>query len=212
MSPDSFKTELEIALEQIASFSEYFGKLLGYSPFRQLQNISLEYMRECERLMLNKGDLTILALGCRNVIELYLISRHIISDKKYLDNWTFQADKDSTDIMSGLIDLINSRELDDSEAQEILSKHVEKSKCLAVPKKGQFDIKLLAEKYGFLADYKSIHKLCSKLIHPTSGKVNFYSSFHSSKDYHEVLRLAAQYFIDLFIKHCESIQYYDEKT
>ncbi|MCF2948911.1 DUF5677 domain-containing protein [Paraglaciecola aquimarina] len=57
-----------------------------------------------------------------------------------------------------------------------------------------FNIRNLAIAHGYEEDYDFVYKLSSKLIHPSSIKVNFYESFIENDKYLTVIIGTAMYF------------------
>lgn len=146
-----------------------------------------EILREIKRFSEDWNDLTITSLKVRNIFELYLITKHVNSNPKGLQNWCGQGYKDISEINSGFIQLMSARNEDSTgfqESQSFLDNELAKSSLQA---KGGFNIRQLAKDYGFDDDYVAIHKLCSKLIHPTSVKVNAYGALTKNDDYLNVL-------------------------
>ena len=139
-------------------------------------------------------DLTYVGIGTRNIIELYLISRHIFTDKKWLDNWLGQIHKDTVDIQDGFLTLMKKHGKNTSELeviQKFCDESLEQSEYDA---NGQFNMRDLAKTYGHDEDYVSVYKLCSKLVHPTSMKINAYEVLTANANYFDTLRYVASYF------------------
>ena len=151
-------------------------------------------LREIENLSSRKNDLILCSLHLRNIFELNLLLLHIHSDKKALKNWNGQAYKDSKDIQDGFISLLVRKNIDASKLkhiQEFDKKNLDNSPYIS---KGGFQIKLLAEKFGYLEDYSFVYKLCSKLLHPTSMKVNDYTALTENDNYLNVVLQTGVYF------------------
>ena len=150
--------------------------------------------REIKNLSSRTNDLVLSSLHLRNIFELNLLLLHIQTDEKALKNWYGQAYKDSKDIQDGFISLLKRKKIDSSEIeniQEFDKKNIDDSPYTS---KGGFQIKTLAEKYGYLEDYSFVYKLCSKLLHPTSMKVNDYSVLTENKKYLNVVLQTGVYF------------------
>lgn len=143
--------------------------------------------REIGELEADMMDLTSCSLHSRNIFELYLIMLHVYSDEKALNSWYGQLHKDSKDIKVGFIELLKKRGMDTSEFEELQrfeDKTLDESDFQS---KGGFQIRDLAEKYGYLEDYLFVYKLSSKLIHPTSMKVNIYDVLIENDNYLKVV-------------------------
>lgn len=138
--------------------------------------------REINKLLHEKIDLSSLSLCVRTIFELYLILMHISTDEKALNKWFGQSHKDLKELTDGFIALGKKHGLDEyvsklEDVQEFADGSLASS---PFESKGGFDIRNLAEKFGHLEDYKAVHKLCSKLIHPTSMNVNSYDALSNN--------------------------------
>lgn len=153
-----------------------------------------ESVREIESLTQKIDHLTSCSLHTRNIFELYLILRHVNEDEKALKNWIGQSHKDSSDINEGFICLCKTNGLDVSELEEVqrfIDKSLEES---PFESKGAFQVRNLAEEYGYLDDYMAVYKLCSKLIHPSSMKVNFYEELCENNNYLKIVQQIGVHF------------------
>lgn len=175
-------------------------------------NISLikllqEIDREIVMLISNKDQLTLTSLHVRNIFELHLIIKHIFLNKKAFNSWMGQIHKDTVDIIDGFNSLLLNKNKKESTrliaAREQTDEIIQDSQYSS---KGPFNIKSLAETYGFIDDYFAIYKLCSKLVHPSSLKVNTYSAFDANKNYHSILIYVAIYFCQQIEQTCHDIQ------
>ena len=183
-----------ISKQVIASFIVDAEALGQHSFITTICNLMREAEREINRIISNPVDITIVSLGTRNIIELYLISRHIYTETKWEENWWGQMHKDSIDIQEGLVSLLEKHNKDPSEVKnyiEFCDQSLEESQFES---KGGFNIRDLAKRYGHDEDYISVHKLCSKLIHPTSIKINAYQAFTENDNYIKTLSYVAVYF------------------
>ena len=164
---------------------------LGGQNYSTLNNALFRLFKESHReiggLEADMMDLTSCSLHSRNIFELYLIMLHVYSDEKALNSWYGQLHKDSKDIKVGFIALLKKRGMDTSEFEELQrfeDKTLDESDFQS---KGGFQIRDLAEKYGYLEDYLFVYKLNSKLIHPTSMKVNIYDVLTENDNYLKVV-------------------------
>lgn len=135
-----------------------------------------EILREVIRFSEDSKDLTMTSLKVRNIFELYLIIKHVNCNPKGVQNWCRQGYKDITEINNGFIQLMSASKegvTGFKEPQYFLDDELDKSPFHS---KGGFNIRQLAKNYGLDEHYAAIHKLCSKLIHPTSVKVNAYGA------------------------------------
>ena len=171
-----------------------------------LSNLLNEINREINRINNKDLDLTLLSLTLRNLFELYLITRYVHDDKKAFASWMGQIHKDSADVLDGFISLFSKNNLKTDELLEqrkFIDATLEGSDYNS---KGHFNIKDIAEKYDFREDYSAIHKLCSKLVHPTSYKVNSYNALIADDNYFSILLFVAVFFCTKIEELCHEIQ------
>jgi len=190
----SHDDNLKVTKEVISSFLNNFNNSEGSRLKLAIENLFREIERELDRFISGRADLTATSIQVRNLFELYLITKHIYSCEKGLNSWFGQMHKDSMDVQNGFIELFRSHNQDVSELEEI-RKFIDQSlDDSPYTSKGGFNIKDLAELYGHVNDYSAIHKLCSKLIHPTSIKVNAYSALTENNTYLAILEQVGVFF------------------
>lgn len=151
--------------------------------------------REIDLFATNINDLQYCAFHMRNIFELYLILRHLFKDEKNINNWIGQGHKDLTDITKGFISYGKKEGLDTLPLENMqisMDKNLEESSFESA---GPFNIRGLAEKYGCVEDYMSIYKLSSKLIHPSSMKVNQSEALYTNDSYLTIVRRVGFRFI-----------------
>jgi hypothetical protein len=122
----------------------------------------------------NAGDLTLVSMCTRNIFELYLILLAVKSSDEHLKSWFGQSHRDAKEVRDGFTKVALKKGLDVSqlrETQNFEDRALEESPYES--EKG-FNIRELANEHGYLDDYLAVYKLSSKLIHPTSMKVNSY--------------------------------------
>jgi hypothetical protein len=189
-------TEIEINLKASSKLILQAIFLLERS-FQNELNQALEYIfkaacKEIEDLSNNGLELSVVSMQVRNIFELYLTARHIYTDKNALNNWFGQMHRDLVDIQNGFIELLKRKNLDDSklvEANYYLNQTLAQT---TFSSSKSFNLKDLAVKFGYEADYNFVYKLSSKLIHPTSLKVNGYAAL--DENYLLMLHHSGQYF------------------
>jgi hypothetical protein len=164
-----------------------------------------EAQRENSRLLSSLDDLTLTSLSIRNLFEIFLIFKHIYSDEKALLSWWGQSHKDSKEVKVGFITLMEKRGLDTSELLEVQNFEDESLAQSPFHSKGAFQIRNLAEKYGYLDDYQFIYKLSSKLVHPSSMKVMSYDTMTENTNYLSVVLQVGVYFSQEFSVFLQSI-------
>jgi len=190
----SHDDNLKVTKEVISSFLNNLNNSEGSSLKLAIENLFREIDRELDRFILGRTDLTTTSIQVRNLFELYLITKHIYSCEKGLNSWFGQMHKDSMDIKNGFIELFSSHNQDVSELEEIRKFIGQSLNDSPYASKGGFNIKDLAELYGYVNDYAAIHKLCSKLIHPTSIKINAHSALTENNAYLAILEQVGVFF------------------
>lgn len=171
-----------------------------------LFNLLKEAGREINRLKDNKQDLTIASISVRNIFELYLLIKHVFTDSKAFKSWMGQMHKDTTDILEGFTSLFAKFKKDVPELAEI-QKYIDSTLDDSEYKsKGHFVIKDLATKYGLEEDYSAIHKLCSKIVHPSSIKVNAYQGLVANENYLNLFLYVGVYFSQQIEGLCNEIK------
>jgi hypothetical protein len=164
-------------------------------------NISKDLVREVDRLIEHSNDLSIVGLCVRNIFELFLIFIHIKSDENALRDWIGQSHKDITDIQDGLISLLQRSNIESPDLNNSKEDILKSAVAQGVEPKYNFNIKALANKYGYQEYYDAIYKLCSKLLHPSSLKINAYDAMNIENRFQSALIHVGVYFSALFIEH-----------
>ena len=159
-----------------------------------LTTLLQECTREIRKLLLEDIDLSSLSLCVRNIFELHLIFQHLCADENALKNWRGQFYKDLKDVNDGFITLGNMNGLDTSELENEQEHHNSTLDTEELILCRDFKMRDLAEKYGSLEDYKAVHKLCSKLIHPSSMRVNAISNQTENAVFFDLLFLVGMHF------------------
>jgi hypothetical protein len=163
-------------------------------------NISKDLVREVDRLIEHNNDLSIVGLCVRNIFELFLIFIHIKSDENALRDWIGQSHKDITDIQDGLISLLQRSNIESPDLNSSKEDFLKSAAAQGVKPKHNFNIKALANKYGYQEDYDAIYKLCSKVVHPSSLKINAYDAMNIENRFQSALIHVGAYFSALFIE------------
>mgnify|MGYP001298880679 CR=1 FL=1 len=152
------KEQFELASENYC-VAIGFLESKGYSTLNSaLLCLLKEAQRENCRLLLSLGNLTLASLAIRNLFEIYLIFKHVYSDEKALHSWHGQSHKDSKEVRDGFITLMEKRGLDATELKEIQKFEDKSLEQSPFQSKGSFQVKNLAERYGYLDDYQFIYK------------------------------------------------------
>ncbi|MEJ1367985.1 MAG: hypothetical protein RPU34_12025 [Candidatus Sedimenticola sp. (ex Thyasira tokunagai)] len=171
-----------------------------------LINLLQEINREIKRIENSKSDLSLTSIHVRNVFELFLISKYVFSGNKTYAHWLGQLHKDTSDVIDGFIILFNKFDKDSPELKEykeFIDSTLEDSEYSS---KGPFNIRCLAQKYNLDEDYLAIHKLCSKLVHPSSMKVNTHEALAANDNYINLLLYVGVYFCQQIEGLCNEIR------
>lgn len=173
-------------LTSIASNNSKFGLIL--------KNLLLDSIREINNLIEHSDDLFLGSLATRNIFELYLIIRYVSGDEKRQDKWLGQMHKDLFDINNGLRKLAIKRNLPTGELDALEKMYNDAINDSPFRSSGPFEIKTIAAKYGNEEDFDFLFKLTSKLIHPSSSRVNGYSVIAEQFQYKLVVAQMATFY------------------
>lgn len=188
------KEDLELSQKNIFDVISILDK----EAFSELTSAVLNILRnidlEITRLIGSIDDLEYASLHTRNIFELYLILSHIYTDENALSAWYGQLHKDSEQIRDGFRKLLVKKGLDTSSLDAV--KEFEDNALAKSPYSSarNFNISDLAKKHGHQDDYGFIYKLSSKLVHPSSMKVNFYAALTENNKYLTMIVHMAMYF------------------
>ena len=190
-----FEEELNITRHVIDEFIIQANELKFSSEnFFVITNILEQVSREINGLIKEKNNLFLVSLHVRNIFELLLILKHVDSSHENLKNWIGQMHKDLKDMIDGFNDLCESRNIHIEEFREIRTTINQSLLEHDFESKHNFNIKNLAEKYGYKNDYEAIFKLCSKFLHPSSLKINGYSVFIEENAFLDILKVAVLFY------------------
>ena len=194
--PQYFTTQENIStsIEVIRSFVEKLSALPFSELNSSLTNLFKQSLREINQFSEKRDDLTQTSLNVRNIFEIYIISLHIYSDQDALKSWYGQIHKDFSEINLSFKALLTKHGLDTSEVDEVQEFSDATLSSSQYTSKGAFNIKTCATKYGYEVDYDFVYKLSSKLIHPTSIKVNCFDVLVEGDTYIELITHIGVYF------------------
>lgn len=157
-------------------------------------NILKNIVQEISRLISSIDELEYASLHTRNIFELYLILTHVYSDNEALSRWYGQLHSDSEQIRNGFRKLLVKKGLDTSSLDEVKEFEDNALKISPYSSARNFNISHLAKTYGYEDDYSFVYKLSSKLVHPSSMKVNFYGILTENNKYLTVIVSTAMFF------------------
>ncbi|SOD19020.1 DUF5677 domain-containing protein [Nitrosomonas ureae] len=183
----STKEYLNLSIINISNAIEILDK----KEFSELNNAVLNILKsivqELFRLIDSMDELEYANLHTRNIFELYLILSHIYSDADALVAWYGQIHKDSEQVINGFRNLLMKKSLDTFSLDAMKRFQDEALGKSPYSSTGNFNISALAKSHGYQDDYDFVYKLTSKLVHPSSMKVNLYSVFMENDNYLNVI-------------------------
>jgi len=185
---------LKISISFITDFVDYLKTAPKTELNLALYNLFRESLREMQEFSMDRENITRTSLNVRNIFEIYLITMHISVDDQGRKNWFGQMHKDMLDVRNGFRALLKSNGMEAPELDEIdefCNVSLDQS---PYESSGGFNLKGLSDKYGFSHHYSFIYKLSSKLIHPTSMKVNGYDTIDDDKNYLKVMTYCGIFF------------------
>uniref|UniRef100_B8HUC7 Uncharacterized protein n=1 Tax=Cyanothece sp. (strain PCC 7425 / ATCC 29141) TaxID=395961 RepID=B8HUC7_CYAP4 len=171
-----------------------------------LLSSSSAYLHVAATNLENHGS--VLALCTRNLYELNLRVRHVLSSEQNMQSWQAEAFADKIQVLEGILQLETLS--DNLEQKSLLRSEI--NRLQNVVKKYRLpNIKKIpttssiAEAVGKTNEYKAHFKLFSKLVHPSSYLVNSYPDAFSS-EFERILQIHLQlYAFDLFHRICDDL-------
>lgn len=172
--------------------------ILSEKEFTETNNAVLNILKstvhELSKLAISIEELDYVSLHTRNLFELYLILNHIYSDNNAMVNWYGQMHKDSEQVRNGFRKLLVKKGVDTTSLDEVALFENHALEISSYKSERNFNIKNLAIKHGYEDDYDFVYKLSSKLVHPSSMKVNLYDILTENDKYLSTLVLIAMHF------------------
>ena len=148
-----------------------------------------------------------MTLGTRNLYEINLQTRNIISSVTGLRRWHAEWITDRIQILEGVLELATLS--DTSGQRKVISREIDRLKSLRdrnrLPDAGPSGAKKIAKSVGLLSEHRALFKLFSKLVHPSSYLVNDYKNA-ASDEIAMILQIHAQlYAWDTFSRICDKV-------
>ena len=162
-----------------------------------IQNLiwsTADYLRIAANNIANDGHISVLALATRNIYELQLRTEHVLSKRSKLELWQAEVALDKTQLIKGILNL--HPEDYKPEQRQILQDEIERvdnllDKYNLQKPKRILPVGQIAKELGKEKDYKSLFKLFSKLVHPSSYLVNDYANA-AAEEIRETLQIHCQ--------------------
>lgn len=155
-----------------------------------------------------ESHVSILALATRSLYEINLRTRSVILSEENMRQWHSEAVTDKIQVLEGLLELDTVNDMTTQRATlraevERLTAIREKYKLPTVNK--PLDAGVIANDLGLSREHKSLFKLITKLVHPSSHLTNDYSNAASSET-KSILQIHAQlYAWDTFSRICDAV-------
>ena len=180
------------------------------SAFVNVLTLSAEYMSLMARDV--NGHITIIAVVARSLYELNLQVRDILESQKGLDRWFGESITDKIQIFEGFLE--SETIGDTADGRHEIKNEIKRLRDLRekykLPEGRPSGAAQLASSLGLLKEHKSLYKVFSKLIHPSSYLVNDYKSA-SSDENKDILRIMAQIYAgDTFSRVCDKLSVPEE--
>lgn len=158
-----------------------------------------------------ESHVSILALATRSLYEINLRTRSVILSEENMRQWHSEAVTDKIQILEGLEGLLELETVNDMTTQRAILR-AEVERLSALPEKYKLptvkkplDAGVIANDLGLSREHKSLFKLITKLVHPSSYLTNDYGNAASSET-KSILQIHAQlYAWDTFSRICDVV-------
>ncbi len=179
--------DIEPILDVIQNHSEMAKRQNVCDRTTSLTNLYREVILEATLLQSSKNQLSLISSAVRNIFELMIIIEYIASSDEAVKMWIGQLQKDALDIHDGLLALFQKHNFKSLALHESREAIIANGGAHAVTPTRPFNLRKVADKFGWLEDYDAIYKLCSKILHPSSIRANLPGAFDKNDDYKSML-------------------------
>jgi hypothetical protein len=179
--------DIEPILREVNVQCEKSRRLEVCDRTTSLRNLYHEAIVEGRRLGTEGIEFALVCVAVRNLFEIMVLIDHLASSEEAIESWIGQLQRDVLDIHEGLISLFQKhgvRSLPLETSRDIIKSIGEEH---GVTPSKPFSMKNIAEQLGLSEDYSAMYKLCSKIIHPSSIRVNAPGAFEKDDDYKNAL-------------------------
>jgi hypothetical protein len=152
-----------------------------------IHNLYREAVREAKRLQAGKDDIQSISAAVRNVFELHLIINKLEQSEDAVKHWIGQLQNDALEIHDGIIALVSKEGLNHDAFTASKARILKSGETHGVVPCRPFRIKDIAAEFGWTEAYDAMYKLCSKIVHPSSIRVNLPGAFDQNDDYKNTL-------------------------
>ena len=172
--PSEIKSHLENQAQRLSDLEASIKKKKRDNLTVSLSNIIRKAAFEMKRLATAYPDsVDILAWSARNLFEINLITRKILDSDSDLVRWIGQRANDEIDVIKGVLELADSPSSDECvKLQRRISEIEDMCKRHEIVSAKPFNIMDLAKHFSLEKEYRSLYKLFSKYVHPSSWRIN----------------------------------------
>lgn len=176
-----------------------------------LLKVSADYL-EVAAANIN-GHVSVIALAARNLYEINLQTRDVLDSSFGLKRWQGEAVTDKVEMLEGIVSLKSAT--DTSEQRKIFKEEINRLLELrdkySLPSAKPSRTAEIAKSAGISEEHKSLFKLYSKLVHPSSYLVNDHKNAASDEIY-RILEIHIQlYAWDTFGRICDGVKMTESK-
>lgn len=188
MSPELNRIDdIEPLLKVIIRQCEKGRELQVCDRTTSLQNLYQEALVEAARLRAGESEIVTVCVAVRNLFEIMLLINHLAASDEAVECWIGQLQRDALDIHDGLISLFHKHGVQSLPLENSRSSVLVNGDEHGVVPSRPFKIRSIAEQLGVSEDYDAMYKLCSKIVHPSSIRVNLPGAFEKNGDYKNAL-------------------------
>lgn len=192
--------ELKKKLDEIIEKSNVISYWIEKNKSRDVKSIALNNLLKSTSHYIEvmssslESHISILALSTRNIYEINVRIRSLIENEEELGKWLSESTTDKVQTLEGILLLTN--DMENINEQNILQQEVIRLTGL-INKYGLPIVKQpvstgnLVKKVGLEEEHKSLFKLYSKLVHPTSYLINDFDGASSVLN-QKILQIHAQ--------------------
>jgi hypothetical protein len=152
-----------------------------------LTNLYREAMVEANRLKTGKDEIVLTCSAVRNIFELMVIIKYLAGSDEAIKCWIGQLQRDTLDIHDGLVSLFQKHGIRSIELENSRSNVLANGDAHGVSPSKPFRIRDIAKELGLVEDYDAMYKLYSKIVHPSSVRVNLPGAFEKNGNYKDAL-------------------------
>lgn len=156
------------------------------------------------RQSFDKDDQPLMAWSCRNLLEIVIYTKYVLISKSNADEFAEDRLIDGSQIVTALkeFQMHLNPNFDVSAFDLVLARYSQKMKEESIKLRNFRRIEDLAKSVDMSVEYKSLNKICSKLVHPTAWSI--LTSDNALERFPEARRIlfscGAKYFAEVFME------------